>query len=539
MSLRFVHLIALQLPLAVALPGIAVASTIINGGNLINQTWTPAGSPYIVMGDVIIPPGSVLTIQAGSEVQFASNDGQAAGLDVSRVEMITRGSLLINGTGASPVTLRAQSGTSAGIWYGIVVENVATSVAISHATVSHAAYAIRHATTGAQVTLTSVTLAANDYDLGNVGTDSPIMSGRIEAGKFSGSLTVSSSATLALNRTVGLVQSGDFTLDSGATYEATLTSVASFEKLQVQGGVDLSGALALDVAGLTASNGDSFTLLDNDAAEPVQGQFSGLPHGSQFDAGAYRFQISYTAGGGNDVALTVVPPLEMCDVDVVKSGPAQAQLGEGGITYLLTVSNSGPSAALDVVVRDTLPPGLLYVSAVPSQGSCSETGNRVTCSLGSIAAGVPATIQISTTFNFDTVIVVNAASATTTTTESNGGNNTSSVSTRVAIGTTAAVEGPAGPAPAARDVWTGPNPSRGATRVFFRAPAGSRSELRVFDVAGRAVRRLVATVADDRDGVIEWDGRTDAGVSAGSGVFFYEVLVNGARVGSTRGVIAR
>jgi hypothetical protein len=67
----------------------AAADTIVAGGNVINQTWTPAGSPYIVQGDVTVPVGAFLTVDAGTTIQFASTDGQAAGLDTNRVELIS------------------------------------------------------------------------------------------------------------------------------------------------------------------------------------------------------------------------------------------------------------------------------------------------------------------------------------------------------------------------------------------------------------------------------------------------------------------
>src|SRR6185369_9755424 len=43
----------------------AHANTIETGGNVINETWTPAGSPYIVQGDITVPSGAFLTIEAG------------------------------------------------------------------------------------------------------------------------------------------------------------------------------------------------------------------------------------------------------------------------------------------------------------------------------------------------------------------------------------------------------------------------------------------------------------------------------------------
>ena len=63
----------------------AGAQTTVIGGNVINQTWTPVGSPYIVQGDVTVPAGASLTVQAGTVVQFTSTDGQAGGMDISHV----------------------------------------------------------------------------------------------------------------------------------------------------------------------------------------------------------------------------------------------------------------------------------------------------------------------------------------------------------------------------------------------------------------------------------------------------------------------
>ena len=490
------------LALLLVIPALPAGATIIAGGNLINQTWTLAGSPYIVQGDVTIPAGAFLTIEAGVDVQFTSTDAQSAGIDAARVEMTVRGVLSVNGTGPSPVWLHAQSGSSPTTWVGIIVENTATSVALTRMILNHSTAGVRTPSTSNVVSLTDVTLDANNRDLTQLGGAVP-MNGRIEAGSFIGNLTIPSPATLALNRIAGVLLAGNFTLAAGAAYEAKLSTLASYEKLQVSGTVNLAGTLSLDVTTFIASPGDAFVLLDNDLSDAVSGQFAGLTQGAQFVAGAYSFQVSYQGGDGNDVVVTVQGVA--CDLAVVKSAPAQVQLADGGISYTLTVSNAGPGTAVGVVVVDSLPSGLRYASAVPSQGSCVENANRVTCDLGNLAASAGANIAITTTFDFDTLEVVNQATASSQTADAIGANNNSSANTRVIFGTTATEEPPVvEPSSSLRTI---PNPATRTARIFFSAREGSRAEVLIFDVAGRQIRTLGVTVAGQRGGIIEWDGR--------------------------------
>jgi FlgD Ig-like domain len=333
----------LLLTLLIAIPTLARASTLVPGGNLANQTWTPAGSPYIVQGDVTILSGATLTMQAGTEVQFASTDALGGGHYPTKIEFIVRGTLSINGTAASPVTLHAQSGADPATWIGLVVETTAASVTLTHMILSHASAGVIVSTALPNVTsLGDVTLVANGRDI-----TSPLngvavaMSGRIEAGGFIGGITIPAPATLTLNRISCLQQQGNFTLSAGATYEAMLTSTASYEKLQVLGEVGLAGTLDLDVSTLTASIGDAFMLIDNDGVEPVTGAFAGLAEGAQFAAGGHTFQISYQGGDGNDVVVTVVgttgvepPDLPSHSIQVVPN-PARR-----GAQVLFTIPNA-------------------------------------------------------------------------------------------------------------------------------------------------------------------------------------------------------
>jgi hypothetical protein len=150
----------LMAPLVVAMATHqAHAETVIGGGNIINQTWTPAGSPYVIQGDITVPGGAFLTIQAGTTVRIASGDSQASGLNTSRTELTVNGSLDVQGTAANPVTFAAQTGTSPGTWYGIVITGTATGATIEHATIEHAYRGITNQMTGAVLTMRDSTVS--------------------------------------------------------------------------------------------------------------------------------------------------------------------------------------------------------------------------------------------------------------------------------------------------------------------------------------------------------------------------------------------
>ena len=62
-------------------------------------------------------------------------------------------------------------------------------------------------------------------------------------------------------------------------------------------------------------------------------------------------------------------------------------------TYSIVVSNHGPADATNVVLTDSLPAGLTFVSATPTQGSCTGTTN-VSCNLGTLPDGLSAYVDL-------------------------------------------------------------------------------------------------------------------------------------------------
>ena len=69
--------------------------------------------------------------------------------------------------------------------------------------------------------------------------------------------------------------------------------------------------------------------------------------------------------------------------DIATTKTAGLAVAGGQVTYLVTVTNNGPSAATAVQVADLVPAGLTAVSAESSRGTCT-LGAVVTCDLGDL-----------------------------------------------------------------------------------------------------------------------------------------------------------
>ena len=121
----------------------ALATTTISGGVVINETWTSAGSPYIIQGDVTVPAGSFLHIQDGVQVRFQSGDLQGSGLDTGRIELTVDGEITVEGSAMGTTQLMADSGSGTCTWYGLIVNAGAVKAEFDHMWLQHACQGLR------------------------------------------------------------------------------------------------------------------------------------------------------------------------------------------------------------------------------------------------------------------------------------------------------------------------------------------------------------------------------------------------------------
>ena len=80
-----------------------------------------------------------------------------------------------------------------------------------------------------------------------------------------------------------------------------------------------------------------------------------------------------------------------------------------------------------------------------------------------------------------------------------------------------------------KQVFNFPNPMQEQTRFLFETSAGSgQGVVRIFSLAGRPVVRLPFDFAGNGAGVVEWEGRDDAGDQLGNGTYLYRVELDTA-----------
>ncbi len=133
-------------------------------------------------------------------------------------------------------------------------------------------------------------------------------------------------------------------------------------------------------------------------------------------------------GNNSASAATTVNPV--ADLSITKSDSPDPLLAGELLTYTLGVHNSGPSNATAVTVTDPLPAGAAFDSATPTQGSCSHASGTVTCTLGALANGANAGIDIKVRPQIPGTIT-NTAGVTSAASDPSSANNSASTNTTV------------------------------------------------------------------------------------------------------------
>ncbi len=140
------------------------------------------------------------------------------------------------------------------------------------------------------------------------------MAGTTLGGKGSvGVVLAYAGATVAPGTSVGALSTDGLTLLDGARLEIKIAGAAAgsgYDQVRVDGTVSIVGA-TLDLSILDFFEprfGQSYTIIDNDGADAVVGQFAGYAEGAVFMLDGRLMTITYQGGDGNDVVVSKTPP---------------------------------------------------------------------------------------------------------------------------------------------------------------------------------------------------------------------------------------
>jgi uncharacterized repeat protein (TIGR01451 family) len=135
--------------------------------------------------------------------------------------------------------------------------------------------------------------------------------------------------------------------------------------------------------------GASADLVGNSATVGASGQ-AGVTAAANGFVGTYSVTARTTGAEPLNFTLTNTGTTTNLAVAVAAS-PAPATVGQP-LTYTVTVTNNGPGPATGVVLHDTLPAGVTFVSS--SLGGLDPATGQVVAGLGPLAAGTSTTVTI-------------------------------------------------------------------------------------------------------------------------------------------------
>ncbi|MBN73504.1 MAG: hypothetical protein CME32_29975 [Gimesia sp.] len=220
------------------------------------------------------------------------------------------------------------------------------------------------------------------------------------SGSISAPVTINADAALVPGSSPGVLSTGDLTLDADADLNVEINGTnagSEYDKIQVTGEVDLTGATLNISSSFTAAAGDQFLLIDNDDVDAVTGNFVGLAEGTLFNFNGNQVYITYQGGDGNDVVLTV-------------NSPPSA----GDQSFSVDENTANTTSVGTIVAADpNVPPGSLSFSLT---GGSGDTAFAVS-STGEITVADFTQLDYETATAFDLeILVTDDAGATDTAT---------------------------------------------------------------------------------------------------------------------------
>jgi uncharacterized repeat protein (TIGR01451 family) len=405
-------------------------------GGAIEANYLPAASPTKLQLAAVTTQSDLSVTQTtsgpalhGDDVTFTitvANNGPSTATGVSLGNTFTNGtfvsatSTIGSCTGSGPVTCTIgtlTSGQQAVVT--LVLNAAAVSTMSSTATVTSTTF---DPSGGNDSDSDNVTVSAA-ADLGVTISDSPDPAG--PSGNVTYTVTVTNagpdpaaSAAVALSIGAGSIistASASFTCSgSGASANCTAATLATGTHTITVGAIPLMPALTAPA--VTASSTGTMTLTataSSATADPVNANNA----------------------DSESTTVTIFPPVPTtANLSITKNGPSSASSGDV-LTYTITVSNSGPAPATNVVVSDPRPTRTSFVS---NSGACNTP---FPCNIGTVLPSqtkvITAKFQVSP--DSDGRTITNTATVASDVDDLSPGNNSDTVTTNIACDPTGPV----------------------------------------------------------------------------------------------------
>jgi uncharacterized repeat protein (TIGR01451 family) len=192
------------------------------------------------------------------------------------------------------------------------------------------------------------------------------------------------------------------------------------------------------------------------SASPGQGSYTASGSVVVFDLGAFSYpgfaqmtltvqptaagfitnlvtvsSITVTNTASTNLVVLVTNAVTLADLGMAMTGPAPPVITNDWITFGVTVTNAGPDAAPNVILTNTLPPGVGYISVSPASPAPSVTGSNVIFNLGALASGAFTNLLLTVQPTNSGVLQFSSFVSSAGVTDTNSANNSASTNITV------------------------------------------------------------------------------------------------------------
>jgi hypothetical protein len=454
-----------------------------------NVTWE--GTAF-VPADRTVPASKTLTVSPGTVVRIAQTDASSGGADTLRVELNVEGTLVADGTAASPIRFESWTPTTSEDWVGFYFDSQSGGGTFDHCNISRAEYAIE-----SYVPLT-------------------VTNTEIEDCRYAG---VVSQAGGALIESCALTDLGSYGI-----FLTTDTTVVRNTTVDNAGGT----AFHVQSNAATTVRGSSFLNSDKGFYHSGSTNFVDIDSSCVFNGNAIGVHFYQTAWGSNLRNSTINSNTStgvVCDA----SHPV---IRWNTIRYnntAISCTNVASPLIQENAIRNSTIGIMAGFDAEPNIGVYPTTGgNTIAFSSGYHVKNYHVGYLVKAENN-----CWNMQEEDSTNCMPKAGKIYGSVDTDHAncceVSQSALVQIIPTPTPEKTSV-TGltaivPNPFNPTTTIHYGLALQTTVEIRIYDVVGRFVRELVSGTKVAGNHAAVWDGTDRRGAQVASGVYFVKMAV--------------